>query len=155
MISMTVRDAIRRTAAFGTVFLAVGVVAGGASAHRAARPAESAAMIYHASGRYYGGGDVSEPASIPLRCFDADIATVRAGSNWGAWRFSNYAYESQHERLCGPGNGWSVEHRIRGRWYVLWEGDEGYPPTRNTREGRIVLQGVPRAIAMDLQAGLR
>lgn len=125
-----------------------------ASAHRAASSAEKAAMIYHASGRYYGAGFASEPRSAPLRCFVADISTVVRGSRWGAWSFSRYAIEPKHVRQCRTGNGMSIEHKIGRRWYVLWEGDQGYPPTHNRREGSITLQGVPRAVAKDLDAGI-
>jgi hypothetical protein len=125
-----------------------------ASAHRTAVRAEKAAMIYSASGRYYGGGDENEPRSAPLRCFVADIATVVRGSRWGAWSFSRYATEPKHEQQCRTGNGMAIEHKIGTRWYVLWEGDRGYPPTHNKREGSITLRGVPRAVARDLEAGI-
>jgi hypothetical protein len=125
-----------------------------ASAHRPAVRAEKTAMIYNASARYYGGSNENEPRSAPLRCFVADIATVVDGSRWGAWSFSAYATEPRNEQQCRTGNGISIEHKIGKRWYVLWEGDEGYPPTHNTREGSITLQGVPRAVAKDLEAGI-
>ena len=125
-----------------------------ASAHRAAVSAEKAAMIYTASGRYYGAGYDNEPRSAPLRCFVADISTVVRGSRWGAWSFSRYAIEPKHEQQCRTGNGMSIEHKIGRRWYVLWEGDQGYPPTHDKREGSITLQGVPRAVAKDLDAGI-
>lgn len=111
-------------------------------------------MIYHASGRYYGRLPVNEPRSAPLRCFVSDIATVVKGSQWGAWVFSQYAFQSGHERQCRTANGISIEHKIGSRWYVFWEGDEGYPPTHKTQEGSFTLQGVPRSIAKDLRAGL-
>ena len=125
-----------------------------ASAHRGATRAEKAAMIYNASGRYYGAGFDNEPRSAPLRCFVADISTVVRGSQWGAWSFSRYATQPRHERQCRTGNGMSIEHKIGRRWYVLWEGDEGYPPTHDKREGSITLQGVPRTVAKDLEAGI-
>jgi hypothetical protein len=125
-----------------------------ASAHRAATSPEKAGMIYNASGRYYGAGLDNEPRSAPLRCFVADISTVVRGSRWGAWSFSRYAIEPKHERQCRTGNGMSIEHKIGSHWYVLWEGDQGYPPTHNRREGSITLQGVPRAVAKDLEAGI-
>jgi hypothetical protein len=125
-----------------------------ASAHRPAISGEKAGMIYNASSRYYGGGNENEPRSAPLRCFVADIATVVKGSQWGAWSFSAYAIESKHERQCRTGNGMSIEHKVGKRWYLLWEGDEGYPPTHNQKEGSITLQGVPRAVAKDLDAGI-
>ena len=123
-------------------------------AHRPANGAEKAAMIYHASARYYGAGNPDEPGSAPLRCFVADIATVVKGSQWGAWSFSAYATEPSHQTQCRTGNGMSIEHKLGKRWYVLWEGDQGYPPTHDKREGSITLQAVPRAIAKDLEAGI-
>jgi hypothetical protein len=119
-----------------------------ASAHRSATRAEKAAMIYRASGRYYHGLTVAEPRSVPLRCFVADISTVVKGSRWGGWTFSRYA--DDHPRQCRTANGSTVEHEISGRWYVYWEGSDGYPP-RHPAHG---LRGVPRPIAKDLFAGL-
>lgn len=46
----------------------------------------------------------------------------------------------------------SIERKVGRRWYVLWQGDEGYPPTHSQRAGSITLHGVPRAIATDLEA---
>jgi hypothetical protein len=138
-------------AAVATLLLTLGL-AGTAWAHRGAIRAEKVAMIFHASGRYYGGGSVSEPRSTPLRCFLADIATVVKGSQWGAWTFSRYAFS--HERRCHTGNGIAIEHKIGKRWYVLWEGSEGYPPTHNKHEGSFTLHGVPRAVVKDLDTGL-
>jgi hypothetical protein len=129
-------------------------VPGVAGAHRAAVQAETRAMVYDASGRFFGGGPVDEPRSAPLRCFTADIATVVRGSQWGAWRFSRYAQQPAHESQCRIANGITIEHKIQGRWYVLWEGSEGYPPTHTTREGSHTLRGVPRAVAKDLERGL-
>jgi hypothetical protein len=140
-------------AAVGVVVLALAMPAA-ASAHRPAIRAEKAAMVYHASARYYGGGNVNEPRSAPLRCFVADIATVANGSRWGAWSFSAYAIQPTHQRQCGTGNGMSIEHKIGNRWYVLWEGDQGYPPVHNKHEGSLTLQGVPRSVAKDLEAGI-
>ncbi len=125
-----------------------------AGAHRPAVAAETRAMVYDASGRFYGGGSVDEPRSAPLACFEADIATVVGGSRWGGWGFSRYATEPAHEAKCRIANGITIEHKIRGRWYVLWEGSEGYPPTHTTKEGSRTLQGVPRAVAKDLARGL-
>jgi hypothetical protein len=108
-------------------------------------------MVYESSTRYYGGGGVGgEPRSEPLRCFDAVIATVVKGSRWGAWAYSRYAF--RHRRRCPVGDGIDIEHKIHARWYVFWEGSEGYPPTRTTRQGSITLKGVPRFIARDLTA---
>ena len=125
-----------------------------AAAHRPAVRAETSAMVYHASGRFYGGAPVDEPRSAPLACFKADIANVVRGSQWGAWTFSNYAYEPAHQAQCRAGNGITVEHKLHGRWYVLWEGSAGYPPTHPTRVGSLTLQGVPRGVAKDLERGL-
>ncbi len=125
-----------------------------AAAHRPAVRAETRAMVYSASGRFYGGDPVDEPRSAPLACFKADIATVDGGSQWGAWRFSSYATQPAHELQCRVANGITIEHKLHGRWFVLWEGSEGYPPTHTPREGSITLQGVPRAAAKDLERGL-
>lgn len=126
-----------------------------ASAHRHATRTERTGMVYGASGRYYGGIAVAMPRSVPQRCFVAEISTVVRGSRWGAWTFSSYAYDPTHERQCRTGNGIAIEHRIQRRWYVLWEGSEGYPPTHRTKSGSLILQAVPRAVAKDLIAGLR
>lgn len=125
-----------------------------AAAHRPAVRAETRAMVYSASGRFLGGTPVDEPRSAPLACFTADIATVVGGSQWGAWGFSNFATQPAHERQCRVANGISIEHKVNGRWYVLWEGSEGFPPTHTTHEGSVTLQGVPRAVAKDLERGL-
>jgi hypothetical protein len=142
-----------RQGALGAVALALALPAA-ASAHRPAVRREKFAMIYNASARYYGGGTVNEPRSAPLRCFVADIATVGKDSHWGAWSFSAYAIQPKHQQQCRTGNGISIEHKIGKRWYVLWEGDQGYPPMHNKQEGSITLQGVPRAVAKDLEAGI-
>lgn len=124
-----------------------------ASAHRLATKSETAAMIYGASGRYYGNTKVAEPRSAPLRCFDADISTVVKGARWGAWTFSSYA--ETHEQQCRAANGVTIEHKIGTKWYVFWEGSAGYPPTHKKRIGTVTLMGVPRAVTKDLQRGLR
>jgi hypothetical protein len=54
----------------------------------------------------------------------ADIATVVKGSTWGAWAYSAHAYYHVHGCKRWASNGWLIEHKIRGRWYVLAEGDE-------------------------------
>lgn len=146
------RNAILAVTA-GTAVLAM-VLPTLAGAHRAAVRAETRAMVYDASGRYWGGGSVAEPRSAPLACFKADIATVVGGSQWGAWRFSNYAAQPAHQAQCRIANGITIEHKLRGRWYVFWEGSEGFPPTHNTRVGSRTLPGVPRAVAKDLMRGL-
>ena len=87
-------------------------------------------------------------------CFKADIATVVKGAQWGAWGFSPYADQPAHQRQCRTANGISIAHKIHGRWYTLWEGSEGYPPTRVTHEGSLTLQAVPRSVAKDLMRGL-
>lgn len=125
-----------------------------ASAHRRANRAQTAAMVYDASARYYGGVSVREPRSAPLRCFTGVIATVVNGSRWGAWTFSHYADQPSHVAQCRTGNGVVIEHKIGQRWYVLWEGSAGYPPTHDTKVGSFTLKAVPRAVAKDLIAGL-
>lgn len=139
------------TAASAACLMVLPAVAG---AHRPAIRAETRAMVYDASGRYWGGGPVGMPRSAPLACFKADISTVVPGSTWGAWRWSNYAVQPAHQAQCRIANGITIEHKIRGRWYVLWEGSEGFPPTHPTRVGSRTLQGVPRAVAKDLMRGL-
>jgi hypothetical protein len=119
-----------------------------ASAHRPAGRAAMAAMLYDASGRYYYHAKVAVPRSAPLRCFVADIATVVKGSRWGAYSYSRYA--AHHLRQCRSGNGYVIVHKVGNRWYVLWQGSEGYPPTHSGGG----LTGVPRAIAKDLVSGL-
>lgn len=143
-----------KIAAIMTVLVLGLAVPSAALAHRPAHNAEKTAMVYHASGRYYGGESVDEPHTTPLRCFTADIATVAGGARWGAWTFSRYADQPAHAIQCHTGNGDAIEHKIGSRWYVLWEGSEGYPPTHNTQEGSLHLRGVPRRVAKDLLAGL-
>jgi hypothetical protein len=87
-------------------------------------------MVYEPSGRYYHDLPVAEPRSIPLRCFIADISTVMPGSRWGAVAFSKYA--THHAQQCRIANGIGIEHKIGTRWYMLWEGSDGYPPTHDT-----------------------
>ena len=123
-----------------------------ASAHRPATKTETAAMIYAASGRYYGNLNVTEPRSAPLRCFIADISTVINGARWGAWTWSTYG--DTHVQQCRTANGVSIEHKIGKQWYVFWEGSEGYPPTHKKRVGSLTLMGVPRGVAKDLDSGL-
>jgi hypothetical protein len=147
-----IRTTSRSAAAFVIAVSAALSVPAAASAHRLATNGEAAAMIYSASGRYYGNSKVAEPRSAPLRCFSADISTVVNGSRWGAWTFSKYA--ETHEQQCRIANGITIEHKIGKQWYVLWEGSEGYPPTHKTRVGTLTLMGVPRAVAKDLTRGL-
>jgi len=147
----------RRTTVLAVTALAAGilmVLPALAGAHRRAVRAETRAMVYHASGRYLGGGPVAWPRSAPLACFKADIATVVSGSRWGAWTFSKYATQPAHEAKCRIANGITIEHKIGGRWYVFWEGSAGFPPTHTTQVGEQTLQGVPRAVAKDLMRGL-
>lgn len=143
-----------RTAAVVGVAAVAAAFPAAAGAHRSASRAQADALVYQSSGRYYGGGSVSEPRSAPLRCFTADISTVAGGGRWGAWTFSRYAFERSHQSLCHTGNGVVIEHLIGARWYVLWEGSEGYPPTHDTRIGSFEYRGVPRAVARDLERGL-
>ncbi len=118
-----------------------------AYAYRRATDAELHALVYHASGRYYFNIPVSEPRSVPARCFVADIATVAHG--WGAWAFSRYAQQPSNVSRCHTGNGIAIGHKFGGRWYVLWEGSDGAPPTHDEHG----LKGVPRAVARDLMRG--
>ena len=76
------------------------------------------------------------------------------GSTWGGWSFSHYADQPSHEHQCRTGNGVTIEHKIGQRWYVLWEGSDGYPPTHDTKVGPLTLKAVPRAVAKDIIAGL-
>ncbi|HTU95184.1 MAG TPA: hypothetical protein VMF14_05035 [Solirubrobacteraceae bacterium] len=133
------------------VMLGLPAVAG---AHRRAAAGETRAMVYNASSRYVSAGSVDEPRSAPLACFDADISTVVRGSRWGAWGFSRYAIQPAHQAQCHLANGDTIEHKIGARWYVVWQGSEGYPPTHTTHEGSRTLQGVPRAVAKDLLRGI-
>jgi hypothetical protein len=137
-----------------TVGLVMLAAAGIASAHRPAVTGELRAMVFQASARYYGGLQVDARRGTPLACFTGDISTAVKGSQWGAWGWSAYARAPAHERQCRIANGISIEHKIRGRWYVLWEGSDGYPPTHTTQEGSFTLHGVPRAVAKDLMRGL-
>jgi len=137
------------------VLLAALTTAAGALASRAAGSSALRAMVFQASNRYYGGGaSGAEPRRTPLACFKGVISTVVTGSDWGAWTFSAYAEQPTHAQRCHTGNGVAIEHRIHGRWYLLWEGSEGYPPTHATRIGSRTLHGVPRAVAKDLIRGL-
>jgi hypothetical protein len=116
-----------------------------AAAHRKATRAEKAAMVYHA-GSHYGhltAKQVDEPKNYPLKCAEADIATVVKGSTWGAWAPNSRTY---HERACKRWafNAWVIEHKIRGRWYVIAEGD--LLPYH--------VPHVPHRIAKDLITGL-
>ncbi len=142
----------RRIAIAAVLWLTV--LPGTALAHRTANREETLALVYDASGRYYGAGRVSEPRSVPLRCFVADISTVVLGSRWGAWTFSRYADQPNHIKQCRTGDGVVIEHKLGTRWYVLWEGSDGYPPTHDTPSGAFTLKGVPRTVAKDLIAGL-
>ena len=150
---MDVRQLLRQSNALVIALSVALAIPAAASAHRMATKSEAAAMIYSASGRYYANGKAGEPRSAPLRCFTVDIATVMKGSQWGAWTFSTYA--DTHEQQCRIANGITIEHKIGNRWYVFWEGSEGYPPTHKTRIGTRTLMGVPRAVAKDLVGGLR
>jgi hypothetical protein len=123
----------------------------------ASRPSikpELSAMVYQASGRYYGSLRVDEPRSAPLRCFEGDISTAVRGSQWGAYAWSAYGVAPVNERKCRAANGIAILHKLDGRWYVLWEGSDGYPPTHREHEGNFTLQPVPRNVAKDLIRGL-
>jgi hypothetical protein len=102
-------------------------------------------MMYDA-GSHYGGlsaEDVDAPRRYPLDCAVADIATVVKGSQWGAWSFNGKRYASSGCQRWAS-NGWVIEHKISGRWYVLAEGDE--LPRH--------IPDVPHNIAVDLIRGL-
>ena len=144
---------MKKLIAIAIAAVAVLAIPAVASAHRRATNAEKEALVYQASGRYFGNLNVDEPRSAPARCFRADIATVVKGSQWGAWTFAVYAY--QHEQACRAGNGIAVEHKIGRRWFVYWEGSAGYPPTHTkSYPNGFKLQGVPRNIFNDLEKGL-
>jgi hypothetical protein len=144
----------RRRARITGLGLAITLVAlaaaGVAVASRTAVKPELSAMVYHASGLYYGGRRVDEPRSAPLRCFEGDISTVVKGSQWGAYGWSAYGFAPAHQRKCRAANGITILHKIKGRWYVLWEGSDGYPPTHPETHGEVTLQPVPRTVAKDL-----
>jgi hypothetical protein len=116
-----------------------------ASAHRPAVRAEKEAMMYNAGSHYAGlsAKDVDVPRAYPLRCAIADIATVVNGSHWGAWSFNGSRYTSSGCKRWAS-NGWTIEHKIGRRWYVLAEGDE--LPAH--------IAGVSHKIAVDLIKGL-
>jgi hypothetical protein len=117
---------------------AIMVAAPAAFAHRLATRAERAAMLYHPGNRTGSPGPVGEPKRFPARCALADIATVVPGSQWGGYGFDSHAAGCTRFGFDGV----SIEHKIRGRWYVLWEGSSGTP------------SNVPRAIFNDISKGL-
>jgi hypothetical protein len=128
-----------RTLLILTIALAAIMVAAPAAlAHRLASNAERAAMLYHPGNRTGSPGPVAEPKSFPARCALADIATVVKGSQWGGYTFNSHAAGCSRFGF----NGVVVEHKIRGRWYVLWEGSDGTP------------SNVPRSIFTDISKGL-
>lgn len=137
-----------------TITLLALAAAGAAVASRPSIRPELSAMVYQASGRYYGGLRVDEPRSAPLRCFEGDVSTVVKGSQWGAYGWSAYGFASANERKCRAANGITILHKMKGRWYVLWEGSDGYPPTHPENDGNFTLQPVPREVAKDLVRGL-
>jgi hypothetical protein len=144
-----------RIAALGLAIALLPLAAAGMAA--ASRPSvrpELSAMVYHASARYYGGLPVDQRHSTPLRCFQGDISTVIKGSQWGAYGWSAYGVAPANERRCRAANGITILHKIRARWYVLWEGSDGYPPTHPEKDGQFTLQPVPRSVAKDLIRGL-
>jgi hypothetical protein len=114
------------------------VVAPAAFAHRLATNSERAAMLYHPGNRTGSPGPVGEPKSFPARCALADIATVVKGSQWGGYAFNSHATGCMRFGFDGV----SIEHKISGRWYVLWEGSDGFP------------KNVPRSIFNDISKGL-
>jgi len=102
-------------------------------------------MMYHAGSHYdhLPAKDVDVPKAFPLRCAVADIATVVAGSRWGGWEFNS---RLGRDRQCArwASNGWTIEHKIGPRWYVVAEGSERYTH----------IPGVPQRIAVDELKGL-
>jgi len=101
--------------------------------------------MYHAGSHYdhLPAKDVDVPKAFPLRCAVADIATVVAGSRWGGWEFNS---RLGRDRQCArwASNGWTIEHKIGPRWYVVAEGSERYTH----------IPGVPQRIAVDELKGL-
>lgn len=102
-------------------------------------------MLYHAGSHYdhLSAKDVDVPKAFPLRCAVADIATVAKGSRWGGWVF-NSRLERDPACTRWASNGWTIEHKIGPRWYVVAEGSE-----LRTR-----IPGVPQRIAADVLKGL-
>jgi hypothetical protein len=115
------------------------VIAPAAFAHRLATSSERAAMLYHPGNRTGSPGSVAEPKSFPARCAYADIATVVKGSQWGGYTFNNHAAGCSRFGFDGV----DIEHKIDGRWYMLWEGSDGFPTN------------VPRPIFNDISKGLQ
>jgi hypothetical protein len=131
---MKTRTLLILTIAVAAIMIAAPV----ALAHRLATRAERAAMLYHPGNRTGSPGPVGEPKSFPARCARADIATVVKGSQWGGYAFNSHAAGCARFGFDGV----SIEHKLRGRWYVLWEGSSGTP------------SNVPRAIFNDISKGL-
>jgi hypothetical protein len=122
----------------------LGATATIASAHRRAIRAEKVAMMYHAGSHYAGlpAKQVDAPKAYPPTCAKADIATVVKGSAWGAWSFNPRAKAKKCAKWGS--NGWVIEHKLKGKWYVVAEGSE--------LPGKV--KGVPHKIAVDLVDGL-
>ncbi|MGO9884297.1 MAG: hypothetical protein ACLPV4_14920 [Solirubrobacteraceae bacterium] len=64
---MQTRTVLRSVTAITSVAVIALAVPAVAWAHRPATQSEKSAMVYDASGRYYGGTTVNEPRSAPLR----------------------------------------------------------------------------------------
>jgi hypothetical protein len=110
-----------------------------AFAHRLATTGERAAMLYHPGNRTGSPGPVGQPKSFPARCARAEIATVVKGSRWGGYAFNSHATGCMRFGF----DGLTIEHKIGGRWYVLWEGSSGTP------------SNVPPRIFNDISKGLQ
>jgi hypothetical protein len=117
---------------------AIMVAAPAAFAHRLATNAERAAMLYHPGNRTGSPGRVAQPKSFPARCALAVIATVVKGSQWGGYAFNSRATSCTRFGFDGV----TIEHKIGGRWYVVWEGSSGTP------------SNVPRSVFKDISKGL-
>jgi len=128
-----------------TTLIVALVVPALALAHRSATTSEKTAMMYHAGSHDppLTAKEVDAPAAYPLGCAVADITTVVKGSNWGGWAFNAKKFKSKQ---CAKwaSNGWVLEHKIKGKWYVVTEGSE--LPSH--------IPGVPHKIAADVVAGL-
>ena len=102
-------------------------------------------MMYHAGSRYdhLTAKDVDAPNVEPPRCALADSATVVPGSRWAGWEFNS---RLGHDPRCArwASNGWTMEHKIGSKWYVVAQGSE--IPTH--------VPGVPQRIALDVVRGL-
>jgi hypothetical protein len=113
-----------------------------AQAHRPASSAQKSAMMYHAGSHYdhLSAKQVDASVSYPLKCAIADVSTVNR--NWGGWEFNGKMYNVSGCRKWAS-NGYTIEHKIGSRWYVITEGSQAEP-----------VPGVPRKVFLDVVAGL-